>query len=226
MEKAPGIRARNRRALQDQIIAVANQHLISHGAAALSLRAIARDLGMASSAIYRYVASRDELLTVLIINAYDALADDVDAALAGHVAGPEERFAIIARTTRSWALAHPHQYALIYGSPVPGYDAPGERTNVAGTRVLQHLLRVLVDLPQREAGDAKAAAAVAPLLELLRSEGHELNAGVAAAGLIGWTLILGSITAEVFEQFGANTIGDKDAMFELTIKCGLQMQTG
>lgn len=89
------------------------------------MRAVARDLGVVSSAVYRYVAGRDELLTLLVVDAYTEVADEVDAALAreGKVS-PLQRFVIIARTLRAWALREPARYALLYGSPVPGYDAP------------------------------------------------------------------------------------------------------
>ena len=82
-EQAGGIRAANRARLEGEILRLGREHLAQVGPAALSLRAIARDLGMASSAVYRYVASRDELLTLLIIESYDAMADAVEAALAG-----------------------------------------------------------------------------------------------------------------------------------------------
>ena len=85
MSSVAGIRARNRAAIEGEILRVGREHLASHGAAGLSLRAVARDLGMASSAVYRYVASRDELLTRLIVTAYDAmcvaLAENLDCAL-------------------------------------------------------------------------------------------------------------------------------------------------
>jgi AcrR family transcriptional regulator len=144
-----GIRARNRAAIGSEIRRVAGQHLATYGASALSLRAIARDLGMASSAIYRYVASRDELLTQLIVAAYDSLGETVEDTLAMSQANaPELQFGVIAHAFRDWAKAHPHEYALIYGSPVPDYAAPAERTNPSGTRVPRLLVGVLMQLPQ------------------------------------------------------------------------------
>ena len=78
--RTQGIRARNRAAIEQEILEVGRQHLARHGAAALSLRAIARDMGMVSSALYRYVRNRDDLLTLLIVSAYTSLADAVEAA--------------------------------------------------------------------------------------------------------------------------------------------------
>src|SRR5579871_3153120 len=107
-------RARARAEITGEILAAGRRHLATDGAAGLSLRAIARDLGMASSAVYRYVASRDDLLTRLIIDAYDALGETAEAAEAavgrGDLGG---RWAVICRAVRDWALANPNEYALI-----------------------------------------------------------------------------------------------------------------
>src|SRR6476660_4653244 len=122
---APGVRARVRAELTREIAEAARRHLASDGAAALSLRAVARQLGMASSAVYRYFPSRDDLLTALIIEAYSALGDALEGADAGvdrrDVVG---RWLAVCRAARVWAREHRHEYALLYGSPVPVYRAP------------------------------------------------------------------------------------------------------
>ena len=66
-------RERARAEIMSEILRVGREHLARDGAAALSLRAIARDLGMVSSAVYRYVPNRDALLTMLIIHAYNTV---------------------------------------------------------------------------------------------------------------------------------------------------------
>src|SRR5688500_19893216 len=118
---APSIRARVRAEMIDEIKVIARRHLAADGAN-LSLRAVARDLGVVSSAVYRYFASRDELLTALILDAYDSLGEAAETADAqvgrGDLRG---RWLAVCRAVRAWALAQPHQYALIYGTPVPGY---------------------------------------------------------------------------------------------------------
>ena len=109
--------------MTEEIKATARRHLAEGGAANLSLRAVARDLGMVSSAIYRYVPSRDDLLTALIIDAYDSLGEAAETAHAADAdAAPAQRWVTVCEAVRGWALAHPHEYALIYGSPVPGYS--------------------------------------------------------------------------------------------------------
>jgi AcrR family transcriptional regulator len=128
-----------------EIKAAARRHLETDGAN-LSLRAVARDMGMVSSAVYRYVASRDDLLTALIVDAYNALGETVEAADA---AVPDrgqlrQRWLAAARAVRGWALARPAEYALLFGSPVPGYAAPQD-TIVAAARTPVVLLRILAD---------------------------------------------------------------------------------
>ena len=119
-----------------QIIELGRRHLVTEGAAGLSLRAIARDLGMVSSAVYRYVASRDDLLTLLLVDAYSELADAVDRARAAAGGSWRDQLLAMARAARQWAVDQPASWALLYGSPVPGYHAPRERTVGPGTRVV------------------------------------------------------------------------------------------
>src|SRR3954466_12689278 len=125
---AANLRARVRAEMTEEIKQVARRHLATDGAN-LSLRAVARDLGMASSAVYRYFASRDELLTAMIIDAYDALGSTAEASVrAGRF---QDRFLSACHAVRDWALANPHEWALIYGSPVPGYQAPRDTVEPA-----------------------------------------------------------------------------------------------
>ena len=103
-------RARARAQTMSEICRIGREHLAEHGAAALSLRAVARDLGVVSSAVDRYVASRDELLTMQLVEGYDELGDAVDAAIAEAPAGDHrERFLALGRAVRRWALAEPRR---------------------------------------------------------------------------------------------------------------------
>src|SRR4051794_2735735 len=121
--KAPATaRARAREALTAEIKDTARRHMAESGAPALSLRAVARDLGMVSSAVYRYFDSRDALLTALIVDAFDAVGETAEGAVVGLPHDVRVRWRAAARSIRDWALAHPHDYALVYGSPVPGYE--------------------------------------------------------------------------------------------------------
>lgn len=202
------IRRRAREELVREIVEVARRHLATEGASGLSLRAVARELGMVSSAVYRYVASRDELLTLLIVEAYDSLGSAAEHAEAridrSDVAG---RFRAVGLAVRRWALDHPHEYALIYGSPVPGYRAP-EATIGPASRVPRLLIGILVDLlapgATRVTGptgpavptesDPQLRRALAPILEFAGDVPEEL----LLRGLMSWTYVLGTISAELF----------------------------
>lgn len=224
---SPGIRARNRAAIEAEILRVGREHLGSYGAAALSLRAIARELGMVSSAIYRYVESRDELLTRLIIAAYDSLADHAEHELSRlpRRSSPARRFRTLALATRRWARANPHEFALIYGSPVPDYHAPAERTERAGTRIPHLLVTILAEMPSPHPSSPREVRALATLVTDPGFADAGISAASARRGLTAWTVVLGTVTAEVFEQFGADTITDWDAFFDLTVDTALSIVT-
>src|SRR5215475_9891093 len=160
----PGsIRARVRAEMTSEIKAVARRHLDTDGAN-LSLRAVARDMGMVSSALYRYFASRDELLTALIIDAYNALGATVEGA-DGAVSDRADfrgRWMASARSIRGWALARPAEYALLYGSPVPGYAAPQD-TIAAAAKTPNVLVQILAD--GHAAGAVSVASTASPRLD-------------------------------------------------------------
>ncbi|MDX3230695.1 TetR/AcrR family transcriptional regulator [Streptomyces sp. ME19-01-6] len=206
MSAIRGARERARTEVTAAIKEEARSQLAREGAAKLSLRAVARELGMVSSALYRYFPSRDDLLTALIVDAYDALGAAAEAALAkADGQEPVERWSAVCRAVREWALAHPHEYALIYGSPVPGYSAPQD-TIVPASRVGLALLAI--------AGDAHAAGALrvpgeAEVPEAVREDARVLagTLGIelpdaALAGLIAaWAQLFGLVSFELFGQF-------------------------
>ena len=117
-------RARVRAELTQEILAVAHEELAAEGAPGLSLRAIARRLEMVPSALYRYFPSRDSLLTALIIDAYEAVGAAAAGALASAGPAPVDQWLAVTEGVREWGQQHPHEWALVYGSPVPGYRAP------------------------------------------------------------------------------------------------------
>ncbi|MET3922620.1 TetR/AcrR family transcriptional regulator [Arthrobacter sp. UYEF20] len=213
-------RERARARTIEDIIRLGREHLAVHGAAALSLRAVARDLGVVSSAVYRYVENREELLTLLLVDAYNELGDAVDAAVG---ALPEQdftgRFRALGTAVRRWALSEPARYGLLFGSPVPGYQAPAERTTGPGTRVI-HALMAILDAAYR-AGRVAAGgdpnAVVPPLaadLERIRTElGASVPDGLLARGALVWTSLFGAVSFEVFGQYGADTFAAPDELF-------------
>ncbi|WP_232082941.1 TetR/AcrR family transcriptional regulator [Arthrobacter sp. SO5] len=204
----------------EDIVRLGREHLALHGAAALSLRAVARDLGVVSSAVYRYVASREELLTLLVIDAYDELGAEVEAAVAARrPADFDGRFRALGSAVRAWALREPARYGLLYGSPVPGYRAPAERTTVPGTRVINALMGILdgaCRAGRLTAGDSTAAvvpALAADLGRIRRDMGLTVPDPLVARGALVWTSLFGAVSFEVFGQYGADTFAARDELF-------------
>lgn len=213
-------RERARAQTMAEIVRIGRAHLASEGAAALSLRAVARDLGVVSSAVYRYVKSRDELLTLLVVDGYDELGDAVDAALAkARRAGHRGRFIALGRAVRSWALAEPATYALLFGSPVPGYHAPAERTTGPGTRVVGALVGLL-DEAYAAGGLADATATALPgrlgrdFATIRADLGLGLPDEVLARGVLAWAALFGCVSFEVFGQYGQDTFSAADTLFD------------
>ncbi|NEB77850.1 TetR/AcrR family transcriptional regulator [Streptomyces sp. SID14478] len=213
-----GARARARQEITAAIKDEARRQLAVDGAAKLSLRAVARELGMVSSALYRYFPSRDDLLTALIIDAYDSMgaaAEEAEEAFRAtdEQPTPARRWLAVCQAVRAWALGHPHEYALIYGSPVPGYTAP--TTTVAAASRVGVLLIALV----REAYEGKGVA-LPPLSPGVRAEAERMTADLApdlppevvAALVAAWAQLYGLVGFELFGQFN-RVVEDRAAFF-------------
>lgn len=231
----PTARERARAQVMAELLAAARARLETDGPAGLSLRAVARDLGVASSAVYRYVPSRDALLTELIIESYDragAVCEDAAAAARDRGESPAQAWLAVGRAFRAWATEDPHSYELLYGTPVPGYLAPKD--------TVPHALRlwaVIVGIVL----DAHAAGSLRPTGPEVDGDGLlepavlEFGAGVAAAdpsrpalGPDGWgpadaarsmtlfTSLIGAVTAELFGHLhGVAT--DLGRLFDVTL---------
>ncbi|UQX89150.1 TetR/AcrR family transcriptional regulator [Jatrophihabitans telluris] len=214
----PGIRERVRAEMITEIKANASRHLATDGAN-LSLRAVARDLGLVSSAIYRYFPSRDDLLTALIIDAYNDMGEAVEVAEAAiSRADFAGRHRAVADALRSWSLANPPEYALLYGSPVPGYAAPPDTIGPASRPIV-----VLVTI-MREAEAAGHLVLTPPPGRMPRTMRADLKAvtataqfggvseAVLAAGMQAWAELFGLISFELFGRLN-NVINDRDAFY-------------
>ena len=218
---APGTaRARARAALTSEILEVARRQLATAGPDQLSLRAVARELEMVPSGLYRYYASRDDLLTALIIEAYNAVGDQADQALATIPENDHRgRWRAVCTAVRTWAVAHPQEFALIYGSPVPGYRAPADTVAPSG-RVYTLLLRI--------AGDSARAGQLAPparepsMPPTLMEDPETLMSTLGASDLTpadllraitAWTQLLGAISQELSGHLD-EAFRDKGEFFE------------
>ena len=219
-------RERTRAEITRQILDTARRHLATEGASGLSLRAIARELGASSSAVYRYVASRDELLTRLIVAAYDALgaaAETAEAAVArADLAG---RWSAVCGAVRDWALANPNEYALIYGTPVPGYTAP-PATIAPAARVSNVLLRILADaaagrLTPEVAEDKLPPDGHKALAPAGSTVGSEVPDALLQRGLMAWAALFGTVSFELFGQLHGivgDQPGDREAFFAESVR--------
>jgi len=223
--RAATARERARAELTREIKEEARRQLAAGGADGLSLRAVARELGMVSSALYRYYPSRDDLLTALIIDAYNALGAAAEQAVVG-AAPARERWIAACRAIRGWARANPHEYALIYGSPVPGYRAP-EATIVPASRV--PLAFVGVVQGALCGGELTAARDALPVTGALAEQAAALSAALAPSpgspgavagvppdalvrAVVAWTQLFGMISFELFGQF-VGSFEPPDALF-------------
>ncbi|MEU4345854.1 TetR/AcrR family transcriptional regulator [Streptomyces sp. NPDC023838] len=202
-------RERYRAQVRDEIKKHAWEQIADAGASALSLNAIAKQIGVSGPALYRYFANRDELITELIRDAYRSLADTFRARAA---AGAD--LAELAYTLRRWALDDPQRYFLIYGTPVPGYEAPEDTVGIAS-----EIMAVLLDACAACAGAGVGAGAGAPgaspagpfddhLADHLAEHEHRPWAGehhappsVLSRALLFWTRLHGVLSLELAGHF-------------------------
>lgn len=214
-----GIRETARAEHMAAILRLARGQVERHGAATLSLRAIAREMGMVSSAVYRYVASRDELLTMLIIESYERLGEALERADAGMPRGDfRGRWRAEATALRAWAVDHPSEWALLFGTPVPGYAAPQDTIGPA-SRYTAVLMQLLVDA--EAAGHTLAGAVPAPL----RRDYARLRASfpmprsdvLLHRGMSSWAAMMGAISLELFGHLH-NVIATPGALFDAIVE--------
>lgn len=213
-------RERARAELTREIVDAARRQLSDVGAAGLSLRAVSRELGMVSSALHRYFPTRDDLLTALIIEGYRALGDAVEAADAGAPADDfPARWRAATTAVRTWALAHPHEYALIYGSPVPGYRAPADTVVEAGRTVVA-LARITSDAHAAGELDVDTGPVGRPLdADAARARDAldtDLPDDAVLRGITAWTGVFGHVSFELFGQF-ENVVEARDELFAAAV---------
>ncbi len=223
-----GKRQESREKIEAQIIEVGRRHLVTEGAAGLSLRAVAREIGMVSSAVYRYVASRDDLLTLLLVDAYSELADAVDAAAATEATWRDQLLAM-AHAARAWAVDQPARWALLYGSPVPGYHAPRESTVGPGTRVVGALFGAVSDGIAVGEIPPSNVAVIQPLssdFDRIRDEfGFAGDDSAVGKCFLLWAALVGAISLEVFGQYGADTLTEPRELFDTQVRLLIETLT-
>lgn len=198
-------RERVRAATINEIKTIARQHMAENGAAALSLRAISREMGMTSPALYRYFANRDALVTALIVDAYNAIADALEAA---RDACKEDDYvgqlAAVAYAYRDWAVTNPQEYALIFGTPIPAYEAPYEVTGPIAARSMMVSLGILTAMKKSETADfSTIQAAITPAVQKeLQPWADKMqfsgDLAILYLAISNWSKIHGLVSLEIF----------------------------
>ena len=204
-------RERVRAATIEEIKEIARQQIAEKGAAALSLRGIAHEMGMTSPALYRYFASRNELVTALIVDAYNGFADALQAA---HDGCAEDDYAgqlaAVAYAYRDWALATPQEYALIFGTPIPKYEAPPDVTGPIAARSMMIFLGVLqAALRSGKADISQINVTFSPdLQEQLQPWIDKLqfngDPAILYLALTNWGMMHGLVSLEIFGHLDPN----------------------
>ena len=190
---------------------IALEQLAAAGPSGISVNAIAKQMGVTGPALYRYFASRDDLLTELIGDAYGDLADTVErAATQAPRRGPAGRLRVMSAAFREWAVDAPHRYLLLFGTPVPGYRAPAE-TVAAAHRTMVAFAEVLDELPAAP-GDPGAAAVDKQCAALVAERGMTVSAAGLRRAVLGWTRMHGVLSLEVEGQFDGDGPGPRPAL--------------
>jgi AcrR family transcriptional regulator len=207
------MRDRFRAQVRDEVKQVALRQLAEGGPQAVSVNAIAKELGVSGPALYRYFANRDELLTELIVDAYH----DFGTALAAATRRPKRartRLRALATAYRQWANAEPHRYRLLFAAPLPGYDAQSGRLVAASQKAMDVLLDVLVEL--------------APATPVSRSLGDQLtrwaydrkradvSPAMAQLAVVTWTRLHGFVSLEIEGNYASMGL-DPDLLFDAEV---------
>ncbi len=220
-------REERRQATIDEIKRLAREQLIANGYGGLSLRALARDMRMSSPAIFRYFPTQADLITALCVDAYTDLADTIDRTRDRTAdASPHTRMRSIFATIRQWALANPADFALIYGTPIPGYHAPESATGPAAGRIMAaiietylHALAADVATPDdfEPPDPVELAGLGSRLLEPRKSALTSLTPAAAAAAHNAWAAVLGFIISELWGNL-PRLITNTDGLFDVHLR--------
>ncbi len=217
-------RARQRQATVAEIKALARAQLADGGTGAVNLRAIAREMGTASSALFRYFPSQADLISELLADAYAAVAGAVNAAVDACPPGDHAgRWAALCHAYREWSLANPAEFALTHGTPVPGYQAPVQATGPAAARTITTALGVYAAAVQAGAADPDRSAIPAgiqtgPLwASILAGQTHDYEPRLAGIILTAWASVLGYLSAEIFGSLTA-LVADTSLLYRAHIR--------
>jgi AcrR family transcriptional regulator len=207
-------RERFRTQIRDEIKQAALRQLAASGPAGVSVNAIGKELGVSGPALYRYFSSRDELLTELVIDAYDDLAAALRQATRRTPSQPERRrFDALARAYRAWAIAQPHRYRLLFGPPLPGHDAHAERQVEAAQASMDVLIETL---PDRSDARRPTKRLAAELTRWASTRGARVDPSTALRAVLTWSRLHGFVSLEIAGNYASMGI-DPDQLFDVEL---------
>ena len=191
--------------LQTAIKEVAWKQISKKGAAALSLRAIARELGITAPAIYNYFSRRDDLVTALIVDAFTSLGESQKKSIQNL---PEDdlgtHLSALGLAYRDWAITYPQRYQLIFGTPIPGYEAPAEITVPAAAGSLVPLIETIQAIFAAGKLRVDRFAPMTPELKSMLEAWSQFTAGndpeVLYTALVIWSRVHGLVSMEIGNQ--------------------------
>jgi AcrR family transcriptional regulator len=191
--------------LEEAIQETAWRQIAVSGAPALSLRAIARELGITAPAIYNYFPRRDDLVTALIVDAFTSLGESQKDAIHDLPADDlTARLTALGLAYRAWAIAYPQRYQLIFGTPIPGYEAPADITVPAAAWSLLPLIETLQAI--FVAGKLRIERSAGMTLELqsMLEDWSQFAGGtdpeVLYSALVIWSRVHGLVSMEIGNQ--------------------------
>jgi AcrR family transcriptional regulator len=205
----------------DSIKAIARQQMIENGTAGISLRGIAREMGMTAPAIYNYFPRLEDLITALLVDAFNGLGDAIDEAIA-KASSTSEKIRDGANAYRGWANDHKADFQLIYGNPIPNYEAPREVTVPLATRPLVSFYRCLMDAyqegqlsipPEYASVPESISSYVSGFLHPQYPQTKDMPMSLYYLLTVLWTRIHGVVMLEIFGHLEPS-LGDVDSFFE------------
>jgi AcrR family transcriptional regulator len=216
-------RERQRDATREEIIATAWKQIGEQGVASLSLRAIAREMGITAPGLYRYYSSRDDLVTVLIIEAFQSFSISLETAR--DECKPFDhagRFRSVCRAYFQWAHSHPQKYSLIFGTPVPGYvlDARAGPAAQRGFLVLQNVIGE-AHMAEKNSGDLVTIRIPADLklqYEILKKYGMPYTPLVTHLALSVWSMVHGMVSLYLYGYFSGFLADQSETFVNLEIE--------
>jgi AcrR family transcriptional regulator len=192
--------------LQEAIKETSWKQIAEFGAPALSLRAIARELKITAPAIYNYFPSRDHLVTALVVDAYISLGNSQKSILESLAKKDSvSRFSALGIAYRDWAVTYPQRYQLIFGTPIPNYNAPEDTTTPAAAWALLPLIETVKALNAERNLRVEGLANLTPKLKSMLETWKQFTGGVAESEVlytayVVWSRVHGLVSLELGNQ--------------------------